>query len=243
MLRKRNASMTIGISMDHETCQILGQVSHNLLYSTKNFPTDLCGPGERLTRTQLASRPDHLCPELWKKMGKNAKLKEKQKWSNEKSIWITHGNCEESFSSTRRIRNSKKPSRTRVRSWKHQWLLLCPVKLPKIVGVVHPTKFRQNLCVFWKLMNLQDCVREIRYRIIIKTIMREKKKIHYSTTIWFINLFLCLKLWKFRQRKHRWTRNGKNWRKFWRGTWQKSDARKRWSMKQGRRAIQFILHH
>ena len=40
--------------------------------------------GERLTRKQLTSRPDHLWPELWEKMGKNAKLKEKQKWSHEK---------------------------------------------------------------------------------------------------------------------------------------------------------------
>ena len=40
--------------------------------------------GERLTRMQLTSRPDHLWPELWKSMGKHAKLKEKQKWSNEK---------------------------------------------------------------------------------------------------------------------------------------------------------------
>ena len=38
----------------------------------------------RLTREQLASRPDHLWPEIWKTMGKNAKLKEKQKWSHEK---------------------------------------------------------------------------------------------------------------------------------------------------------------
>ena len=45
------------------------------------------------------------------------------------SILITHENCEGSISSTPRIRNSKKPSRTRVRSWKHQWLLLCPAKL------------------------------------------------------------------------------------------------------------------
>ena len=35
--------------------------------------------GERLTRKQLTSRPDHPWPELWKSMGKNAKLKEKQK--------------------------------------------------------------------------------------------------------------------------------------------------------------------
>ena len=40
--------------------------------------------GGRLTRKQLTSRPDHLWPELWKTMGKHAKLKEKQKWSNEK---------------------------------------------------------------------------------------------------------------------------------------------------------------
>ena len=40
--------------------------------------------GGRLTRRQLTSRPDHLWPELWEKMGKKAKLKEKQKWSHEK---------------------------------------------------------------------------------------------------------------------------------------------------------------
>ena len=40
--------------------------------------------GRRLRRKQLTSRPDHSWPELWEKMGKHAKLKEKQKWSNEK---------------------------------------------------------------------------------------------------------------------------------------------------------------
>ena len=40
--------------------------------------------GERSTRKQLTSKPDHPWPELWDKMGKNAKLKEKQKWSEEK---------------------------------------------------------------------------------------------------------------------------------------------------------------
>ena len=40
--------------------------------------------GVRLTRKQLTSRPDHLWPEIWKTMGKHAKLKEKQKWSNQK---------------------------------------------------------------------------------------------------------------------------------------------------------------
>ena len=40
--------------------------------------------GVRLTRRQLTSRPDHLCPELWTKLGSNAKLKVRQKWSHEK---------------------------------------------------------------------------------------------------------------------------------------------------------------
>ena len=40
--------------------------------------------GRRPTRKQLTSRPDHPRPEPWKSMGKHAKLKEKQKWSNEK---------------------------------------------------------------------------------------------------------------------------------------------------------------
>ena len=40
--------------------------------------------GWRLTRKQLTSKPDYLWPELWCKMGKNAQLKEKQKWSHEK---------------------------------------------------------------------------------------------------------------------------------------------------------------
>ena len=60
------------------------------------------------------------------------------------SILITHKKCEGSISSTLRTRNSKKPSRMRVRSWKHQWLLLCLVKLWKL-GVVHQTKLKTKL--------------------------------------------------------------------------------------------------
>ena len=40
--------------------------------------------GGRLTRKQLTSRPDYLCPELWTKLGRNAQLKERQKSSHEK---------------------------------------------------------------------------------------------------------------------------------------------------------------
>ena len=42
----RSALMIIGTLMALETCLLLGQVSHNLLYSTKKLLTDICGPGE-----------------------------------------------------------------------------------------------------------------------------------------------------------------------------------------------------
>ena len=48
-------------------------------------PNGYMWSGERLTRKQITSRPDHLWPEIWRKLGRNAKLREKQKWSNEKS--------------------------------------------------------------------------------------------------------------------------------------------------------------
>ena len=46
-------------------------------------PDGFLWSGERLTRKQLTSRPDYLWPELWTKLGRNAQLKEKHKWSNE----------------------------------------------------------------------------------------------------------------------------------------------------------------
>ena len=47
-------------------------------------PEGFLWSGERLTRRQLTSRPDHFWPELWIKFRRNAKLKERHKWSNEK---------------------------------------------------------------------------------------------------------------------------------------------------------------
>ena len=168
---------------------------------------------------QLTSRPDHVWPELWKSMGKLAKLKEKQKWSNEKlhlenarklrGIYFIDPEDTE-FKET--IKNAREKLDTPVD-------LAMPCKnYEEKSGVVYPIKLRQNLRVFWKPVNPQDCVRKNLYRIIMKAIMQERRTIHCSILIWFTNLFLCLKLCKFLQQKQRWTRNGKNWTKFRRGT-------------------------
>ena len=116
----------------------------------------------RLTRKQLTSRPDHLWPELWKSMGKHAKLKEKQKRSEEKIHLLNAQNLrgiyfidpeDTKFKET--IKNALKKLVTSVAP-------AMPVKLQRILGVVYPTKFKRNLRVFWKLMNPQECVWEIR---------------------------------------------------------------------------------
>ena len=95
----------------------------------KKPPNGQMWSGERLTRKQHTSRPDHLWPELWDKMGKNAKLKEKQKWSHEKPQLDNARKLRGIYLLIQRTRNSKRPSRMLVRNWKHQLLLLCLVKL------------------------------------------------------------------------------------------------------------------
>ena len=132
--------------------------------------------GERLTRKLLISKQDHLWPELWKSMGKHAKLKEKQKWSEEK-LYLENARKlrgiyfidPEDMEFKETIKNARKKLETSVAQWCIQ------------------QKLRQNLRVFWKLMNPQQCVWEIRYRIIMKTILQEWVEIHNSTTIWFTN--------------------------------------------------------
>ena len=158
-------------------------------------PNGYMWSGERLTRKQLTSRPDHLWPEIWKTMGRNAKLKEKQKWSNEKfhlenartlrGIHFIDPEDEE-FKET--IKNARKKLETSAAP-----AMPCKI-MKKNCGVVDPTKLKQDLRVFLKLMNLRDCVWDNHYQIIMKTILQEKETIHYSITIWFTNLFLCLKL-------------------------------------------------
>ena len=205
--------MTTGILMGQEICLIVGQVSLSLLYWRKNLQDGYMWSGWRLTRKQLTSRPDHLWPELWEKMGKNAKLKEKQKWSHEKPHLDNARKLRGIyFIDPEDTRNSRRPSRMLARNWKHQWLPLClarSARTRRIVGMVNnPIKSKQNLRVFWKPVNLQDCVWENLYRIIMKTILQEKETIHCNIIFWFTNLILCLKPCKFPQQRQQWTRNG-----------------------------------
>ena len=126
----------------------------------------------------LTSRPDHLWPELLEKKRKNAKLKEKQKWSNEKLHLENAWKLRRIYFIDPEDKEFEKPSRTSVRSWKHQSLLLCLAKLwRRIVGVVHPTRLA---CI------LEAC-ESTKFRmgeplpILHEDILLEKEKIPDST--------------------------------------------------------------
>ena len=129
-------------------------------------------------------------------MGRNAQLKERRgKSGHVKSPnSIIPENCEEFISLTLRTRNSKKPSRMLARNWKRQWLPQCLARQARTVSmvrpVVNPMRSNQNLRVFWKPVNPQDCVWKNLYRIITRTILQERGRIHCNITIWFTNLFL-----------------------------------------------------
>ena len=104
---------------------------------------------------------------------------------------------------------------------------------------------KNKTCVYsgsWWIQKTADW--RIYDQIIMKTTLQEKETIHYNITIWFTKFIpMPQAIKKNQQQKQQWTRNGKNWRKFRRGAWQKSEVKKRWSMKQKRWAKKFILPH
>ena len=156
-----------------------------------------------------------------------------------------HENYEGFISLNLRTRSSKKRSRIFVRNWKHQWILSYLTRPARKTSlgrpVVNPMRSNQNLRVFWKAVNPQECERKNLSQNIMRTMSQEKWTVHCNITIWYTNWFLRLKQWRFRQQKQQWIRNGRNLKRFRRGTWQKSEVNQRWSMKQGRRAQKFIL--
>ena len=164
----------------------------------EKLPERFLWSGWRLTRKQLTSTPDHLWPELWKSMGKHAKLKEKQKWSEEKihldNARKLRGICfidpeDKAFKET--IKNARK-------KLERPMALAMPCKASKKQEnmerpVANPMRLNQNLRVCWTPVNLQDCEEKNLYRIIMKTILQEKETIHCNIIIWYTNLILCLK--------------------------------------------------
>ena len=161
MLCKNAASMTIGISMGQEICLLLGHVSLSLLLDEQP-PNGYVWSGGRLTRRQLTSSPDYLGPEPWTKMGRHVKLKEKQKWSDEKpkldnarrlrGIYFIDPEDKE-FKET--IKNARKKLETPMAP-----AMSCKTSKRSKHGrpLARLMISNQNFRVSWKPVNPQDCV-------------------------------------------------------------------------------------
>ena len=174
--------------------------------------------GWRLARKQLTSRPDHLWPELWKSMAKHAKLKEKQKWSNEKlhlenarklrGIYFIDPEDKE-FKET--IKNARKKLETSV-------ALAMPCKIMKNCGSGGSNKIKTKLaCILeadesTRLRMGNSLASHHEDHIAGK---RDNSLQHDNLVHKFIPMPPAMKI---PAAKQRWTRNGKNWRNFRRGT-------------------------
>ena len=158
-------------------------------------PNGYMWSGVRLTRKQPTSRPDHLWPELREKMGKNAKLKEKQKWSHEKphldnarklrGIYFIDPEDKE-FKET--IKNAPKKLETPVAP-------AMPCKTSK--NSQHGATSGKSNEIKSKLACILEASESTRLRMgeSLPTHHEDHiagKGIRCSITTWFTNLFLCL---------------------------------------------------
>ena len=122
-------------------------------------------------------------PELWTKLGRNAKLKEKHKWTHEKPQLDNAKNLrgvyfidpeDKEFKET--IKNARKKLETPMAS-----AMPCKVSKKSKHGA---TRGKSNE------FKSQDCVWENLFRIIMRTILQEEGTIHCNITIWYTNIFL-----------------------------------------------------
>ena len=166
--------------------------------------------------------PDYLWPELWEKIGKNAKLKERQKWSHEKPqldnarklrgiYFIDPGDKE--FKET--IKNARKKLETPMAP-------AMPCKASK--NSQHKATRGKSNKAKSKLACILEAIESTRLRMGESLPNHHEDHIagkgdnssqHYNLVHKFI---LVPQAKKFPQQRQQWTRNGKNWRNFRRGT-------------------------
>ena len=163
----------------------------------EKLPDGYVWSGERLTRKQLTSRPDHLWPELWTNLGRNAELKEKQKWSIEKpklnnarrlrGIYIIDPEDKE-FKEI--IKNARKKLETPVAPAMH-----CKTSKKNKHGETRG-KTNDSKSKFACILGASE---SIRLRMEESLLNYHEDHIagnvttHSNSTTWYTNLFLCLK--------------------------------------------------
>ena len=173
--------MIIGISMDQEICQILGQVSLSLLYEVRNLQKDICGLGERLTKTasdiQARSFHGQNSGEDWQEMPSlgrsiNGQLK-KPKLDNAGRLRGIHFIDPEDKEFKQTIKNARRKLETPMAP-----AMPCKTCKNKQAWMERPVARLMisslNLRVSWKPVNPQECVWKNLYQHIMRTISAGK---------------------------------------------------------------------
>ena len=94
--------------------------------------------GWRLTKRQATSRPDHLWPEIWRGMSKNAKLREKHKWAIEKPTLHNARILRELYFIDPEDMESKEIIQNARRKLETPMAQLCLARLVKKTSMVNP---------------------------------------------------------------------------------------------------------
>ena len=186
MLSRRNASMIIGISMGQEICRILGQIHsvYSIERKTSNRIYVVRGEiNKKAADIQARSFMARTLGEIWKEcQAEGGKIGHMKNLTS-----IMHENCEEFISLTLRTRNLRRPPRVLARKLETpfgtRYALQDEARTVSMWWlVVNPMRSNQNLRVFWKGVNLQDCVWRNHCQLIMKTVLQEKENSlqHYN---------------------------------------------------------------
>ena len=177
----------------------------------------------RLTKRQVTSRPDYLWPQLWTKLGRNAQLKEKQKWFNEKpkldnarglrGIYFVDPEDKE-FKETIQIARRKLETPMAP-------AMPCKISEKNKHGEIR-TKTNDSKS---KIACILEASESTRLRMEKSLPNYHEDHIAGKGDNSLQRYYLVHKIYSYAsshedspQQKQQWTRNGKNWRKFRRGT-------------------------
>ena len=183
--------------MGQEICLIIGQVSLSLLYWKKKLLTDILGPGEINEKTadiqarSFMARTLEINGKACQAEGEAEVVYAKLYLENARKLRGIYFIDPEDTEFKETIKNARNKLETSMAA-------AMPYKIMKNCGSGASNKIKkQNLRVFWKLMNPQECVWEIRYRIIMKTILQENgdnSLQHYNLVLKFIPMPQAMKI-------------------------------------------------
>ena len=160
---------------------------------------------ERLTKRKATSRPDHLRPDLWIKLGRMPE------------------NYKEFISLTLRTRDSRKPLRMLERNWKTPMAPAVPCKkCKKSKNEETRSKTDDFKAKFACILEASESTRRRMEESLPKYhedhIAGKKWQFTATLQFWYTIDFLCLKQWIYPQQKQHWIKNGRKLKRFRRGT-------------------------